>query len=217
MNRWISFVVLMFCFLGTASAQKFCYIDSEYILENLPEYTNSQNRLKTQTQSWQKEIETKQENFAKLQANFEMEKILLTADQIKDQEKKLADELKAIKDLQEKRYGPNGDLVFMRKALVKPIQDQVYNATKKVADKRGYSFVFDKGSELIMVYTDPKFDISRDVLNELVPNNNQTKQNTSNRNTSNNRSTTNSNSRTNTNNKTTTNQRTGSAKPAQKK
>lgn len=209
MNRWISFVVLIFSFFGTASAQKFCYIDSEYILENLPEYTNSQNRLKTQTQSWQKEIETKQENLAKLQANFEMEKILLTADQIKDQEKKLADELKAIKDLQEKRYGPNGDLVFMRKALVKPIQDQVYNATKKVADKRGYSFVFDKGSELIMVYTDPKFDISRDVLNELVPNNNQTKQNTNNRSTSNN----NNNSK----NKTTTNQRTGNSRPAQKK
>lgn len=210
MNKWINLVVLTFCFFGTAKAQKFCYIDSEYILENLPEYNNSQNRLKTQTQAWQKELETKQENFAKLQANFEMEKILLTADQIKDQDKKLTDELKAIKDLQEKRYGPNGDLVFMRKALVKPIQDQVYNATKKVADKRGYSFVFDKGSDLIMVYTDPKFDISREVLNELVPNNNQTKPNTTN-----NRSTT--NSKTNSNNKTTTNQRTGTSKPAQKK
>ena len=177
--------------MSSVSAQKFCYVDTQYILENLPEYTNSQNRLKTQTENWQKEIQAKQENIAKVQAAFEAEKILLTDDQIKDQEKKIADEIKAIKELQERRYGPTGDLVFMRKALVKPIQDQIYNATKQVADKRGYSFVFDKGSDLIMIYTDPKFDISRDVLNILNPNNNQTKQNTSNKNSTGNKTNTN--------------------------
>lgn len=188
MKRWISFVVVFLGFLGSVSAQKFCYVDTQYILENLPEYTNSQNRLKTQTENWQKEIEIKQENLAKVQAAFEAEKILLTAEQVKEQEKKIADELKAIKELQEKRYGPTGDLVFMRRALVKPIQDQIYNATKQVADKRGYSFVFDKGSDLIMIYTDPKFDISREVLNVLKPEDNK-RQNTNSK-TNNNKSNT---------------------------
>ena len=178
MKKWISFIAL---FLGLASftfAQKFCYVDSQYILENLPEYTSSQSKLKSQTESWQKEIEQKQENLAKLQAEFEAEKILLTAEQVKEQEKKLADEVAAVRILQDKRYGPNGDLVNLRRSMVKPLQDQIYNATKEVADKRGYGFVFDKGSDLIMIYTDPKFDISREVLMtlrpELKPNNSKT-------------------------------------------
>ena len=169
MKKWISFIAL---FLGLASftfAQKFCYVDSQYILENLPEYTSSQSRLKSQTESWQKEIQQKQENLAKLQAELEAEKILLTAEQVKEQEKKLAEEVQAVKSLQDKRYGPTGDLVNLRRSMVKPLQDQIYNATKEVADKRGYSFVFDKGSDLIMIYTDPKFDISREVLQTLKP------------------------------------------------
>ncbi|SFN48566.1 outer membrane protein [Algoriella xinjiangensis] len=178
MKKWISFIAL---FLGLASftfAQKFCYVDSQYILENLPEYTSSQNRLKSQTESWQKEIEQKQENLAKLQAEFEAEKILLTAEQVKEQEKKLAEEIQAVKSLQDKRYGPTGDLVNLRRSMVKPLQDQIYNATKEVADKRGYSFVFDKGSDLIMIYTDPKFDISREVLQTLKPELKQERNNT---------------------------------------
>jgi len=97
---------------------------------------------------------------------------------VKEQEKKLADEVVAVRILQDKRYGPNGDLVNLRRSMVKPLQDQIYNATKEVADKRGYGFVFDKGSDLIMIYTDPKFDISREVLMtlrpELKPNNSKT-------------------------------------------
>ena len=94
---------------------------------------------------------------------------MLTAEQVKEQEKKLAEEVQAVKSLQDKRYGPTGDLVNLRRSMVKPLQDQIYNATKEVADKRGYSFVFDKGSDLIMIYTDPKFDISREVLQTLKP------------------------------------------------
>ena len=104
MKKWISFIAL---FLGLASftfAQKFCYVDSQYILENLPEYTSSQSRLKSQTESWQKEIQQKQENLAKLQAEFEAEKILLTAEQVKEQEKKLAEEVQAVKSLQDNSF-----------------------------------------------------------------------------------------------------------------
>jgi len=178
MKKWISFIVLFFGLASFSFAQRFCYVDSQYILENLPEYTSSQSRLKSQTESWQKEIEQRKENLTKLQAEFEAEKILLTAEQVKEQEKKIADEVQALKLLQDRRYGPTGDLVNLRRLMVKPLQDQIYNATKEVADKRGYSFVFDKGSDLIMIYTDPKFDISREVLQtlrpELKPNNSKT-------------------------------------------
>ncbi|WP_313374897.1 OmpH family outer membrane protein [Chishuiella sp.] len=169
MKKWSSFIILFLGFASFTFAQRFCYVDSQYILENLPEYTSSQSKLKSQTESWQKEIGLRQENFAKLQAEFEAEKILLTPDQLKEQEKKIQDEAKSIKSLQDKRYGPNGDLISLRRSVVKPLQDQIYNATKEVADKRGYSFVFDKGSELIMIYTDPKFDISKEVLETLRP------------------------------------------------
>lgn len=186
MKKRISFIVIFLGLFSSVMAQKFCYVDTQYILDNLPEYTNSQSRLKMQTESWQKEIEMKQDNLTKFQLSFESEKILLTAEQIKLQEQKIVNDLKEIKELQEKRYGPNGDLVLLRRSLVKPIQDQIYNATKQIADKRGYGFVFDKGSSLVMIYTDPKFDISREVLNILVPNsknNNSTKINTNSRNT----------------------------------
>ena len=182
MKKWISFIALFFGLASFSFAQRFCYVDSQYILENLPEYTSSQSKLKSQTESWQKEIEQKQENLVKLQAEFEAEKILLTAEQAKEQEKKIADEVKAVKALQDKRYGPTGDLVNLRRSMVKPLQDQIYNATKEVADKRGYSFVFDKGSDLIMIYTDPKFDISREVLQTLRPELKQQNSNTTNKN-----------------------------------
>ncbi|MBQ0148266.1 MAG: OmpH family outer membrane protein [Flavobacteriaceae bacterium] len=202
MKKWISFIVVFFGLFNSVSAQKFCYVDSQYILENLPEYTKSQSRLKNQTEAWQKELEVRQENLNKVQNAFEAEKILLTADQVKEQEKKIAEELAAIKELQEKRYGPSGDLVFLRRALVKPIQDQIYNATKQVADKRGYSFVFDKGSDLIMIYTDPKFDISREVLNVLSPDEKNSKTNQKGTSNNNNNNKSNSGSKVNTTNRT---------------
>jgi outer membrane protein len=166
-------LILFILFFGIAlpaSAQRFGYVDTDYILENLPQYNQAQQRLKTQTEQWNQEIQNRQDALNKKQADFLNEKVLLTDDQIKKEQEDIDKEIKEIKDLQEKRYGQNGDLINLRKALVKPIQDQVWIAVKEVAEKRNYGFVFDKGSDLIMVYTDPKFDISREVLLQLNPN-----------------------------------------------
>ncbi|MFV0305853.1 MAG: OmpH family outer membrane protein [Moheibacter sp.] len=165
-------IVLFILFLGIAlpaSAQRFGYVDTDYILQNLPEYNQAQQRLKTQTEQWNREIVNRQNNLDKIQADFLNEKVLLTEDQIKKQQEIIDTEQKEIKQLQEKRYGQNGDLIVLRKSLVKPIQDQIWIAVKEVAEKRNYGFIFDKGSDLIMVYTDPKFDISREVLLQLNP------------------------------------------------
>lgn len=161
--------LLLTVFMLPLSAQRFGYVDTGYILENLPSYQQAQRNLENQTRQWNQEIQNRQANLNRREADFLNEKVLLTDEQIKKEEAEIKEEQKAIHSLQEQRYGQNGDLIRLRKALVKPIQDQVWNAVKQVADRRNYGFVFDKGSSLIMVYTDPKFDISRDVLLQLNP------------------------------------------------
>ncbi len=162
--------ILFFGATMSLSAQRFGYVDTDYILENLPSYNDAQQMLKTQTEQWNKEIQNRQNNVNKRQADFLNEKVLLTDDQIRKEQEEIDREFREIKQIQEKRYGQDGDLIKLRKSLVKPIQDQVWVAVKEVAEKRNYGFIFDKGSDLIMVYTDPKFDISREVLLQLNPN-----------------------------------------------
>lgn len=189
--------------LAPLSAQRFGYVDTDYILENLPEYSQAQQRLKTQTEQWNKEIQNRQDVLQKRQADFLNEKVLLTDEQAKKEEEDIHWEGRQIQILQENRYGQEGDLIKLRKSLVKPIQDQVWAAVKEVAEKRNYGFIFDKGSDLIMVYTDPKFDISREVLLKLNPN--AIKENNSNSSNSNatpgrNNTNSNTNTRSNSNN-----------------
>lgn len=162
--------VLLIGLTTQLDAQRFGYVDTDFILENLPQYTQAQQRLKTQTEQWNQEIQNRQDAVNKRQADFLNEKVLLTQEQIQKEQEDIDFEIKSIKELQEKRYGQGGDLIKLRQSLVKPIQDQVWNAVKSVAEKRNYGFIFDKGSDLIMVYTDPKFDISREVLLQLNPN-----------------------------------------------
>ena len=162
--------ILIFGATVSLSAQRFGYVDTDYILENLPSYNDAQQMLKTQTEQWNKEIQNRQRNANKRQADFLNEKVLLTEDQIRKEQEEIDREFREIKQIQEKRYGQDGDLIKLRKSLVKPIQDQIYVAVDEVAKKRNYGFIFDKGSDLIMVYTDPKFDISREVLLLLNPN-----------------------------------------------
>lgn len=164
--------ILTILIIGAAlplSAQRFGYVDTDYILENLPSYNDAQQMLKTQTEQWNKEIQNRQERVNKRQADFLNEKVLLTDDQIRNEQEEIDREFREIKQIQEKRYGQDGDLIKLRRSLVKPIQDQIWIAVKEVAEKRNYGFIFDKGGDLIMVYTDPKFDISREVLLQLNP------------------------------------------------
>lgn len=166
-------LILTILFITVAfplSAQRFGYVDTDYILKNLPQYNQALRTLDNQTKQWNQEIQQRQEALDQRRADFLNEKVLLTEDQIKNEQADIDAEAIEIRELQEKRYGQDGDLIRMRRSIVKPIQDQVWIAVKQVAERRNYGFVFDKGSDLIMVYTDPKFDISRDVLLILNPN-----------------------------------------------
>jgi outer membrane protein len=150
-----------------ALAQKFAYIDSEYILANIPEYKQAQGELDKTSTNWQKEIETKYAEIDKLYKAYQAEQILLTEDMKKKREAEIVGKEKEVKDLQKQHFGVDGDLFKKRQELVKPIQDKVYNAVKEIAEKQTFAVIFDKSSELTMLYTNPKYDKSDEVLEAM--------------------------------------------------
>lgn len=164
----IAFVlVLMFGFVASFSAQKFAYVDTEYILANIPEYKQAQSELDKISSNWQKEIEAKYTEIDKLYKAYQAEQILLTEDMKKKRETDIIGKEKEAKDLQKQRFGVDGELFKKRQELVKPVQDKVYAAIKEIAEKQTLSVIFDKSSDLTMLYTNPKYDKSDDVLDAL--------------------------------------------------
>lgn len=148
-------------------AQKIGYVDTEYILSKIPEYKAAQTELDNISIQWQKEIEAKYSEIDKMNKALEAEQILLTDDMKSKREKDIAAKEKEVKDLQKQRFGIDGELYKKRQALVKPIQDKVYNAVKSIAEKGAYSIIFDKASDITMLYSSPKLDKSDAVLKLL--------------------------------------------------
>ena len=145
-------------------AQKWAYVDTEYILANIPEYKAAQSELDRISAEWQKEIEAKYTEIDRLKGSFEAEKILLTDDMKKKRLDEIAEKEKEAKDLQKEKFGVDGELFKKRQELVKPIQDKVFNAIKAYAEKGLYVAIFDKASDLTILYSSPKYDKSDDIL-----------------------------------------------------
>jgi outer membrane protein len=148
-------------------AQKIGYVDTEYILNQIPEYKAAKSELDKTSADWQKEIEAKYAEIDKLYKAYQAEQILLTDDLRKKRENEIINREKEAKDLQKQRFGVDGDLFKKRMELVKPIQDKVYNAVKSVAEKGGIAIIFDKASDMMMLYANSKYDKSDDVLQFL--------------------------------------------------
>ena len=155
--------IIVFC-ITSVSAQKFAYVNTQYILENIPDYKTSQQSLDNLSITWQKEIEDKYSIIDKLYKAYQAEQVLLTEEMKRRRQDEIAQKEKDVKDLQKQRFGYEGDLFKKKQELVKPIQDKIYNAVKKLATEQSYAVVFDKSSELIMLYTNPKYDKSDDIL-----------------------------------------------------
>lgn len=145
-------------------AQKYAYVDTEYILSKMADYGAAQKQLDQISIQWQKEIEAKYEEIDKLYKAYQAEQILLTDEMRKKRENEIITKEKEAKDLQKQRFGVDGDLFKKRQELVKPIQDKVYNAVQDLAKKDRYMVVFDKAGSLTMLFTDPKYDKSEAVL-----------------------------------------------------
>ncbi len=148
-------------------AQKYAYINSEYILSQIPEYKEAQAELDRVAVQWQKEIESKFASIDSMYKRYQVESITLPEQIKRSREEAIIAQEKAAKDLQKKRFGQSGDLFKKREELVKPIQDRVINAVNDYAKERGYAFVFDTAGDLTIIYADPKWDINDAVLQKM--------------------------------------------------
>jgi outer membrane protein len=148
-------------------AQKFAYVDSEYILKNMPEYQSAKSQLNEISQRWQKEIDEKMKAYEKELKEYEAEKVLLTEDMRLKREEELKKKLESIQDLQRKRFGKEGDLFRKRQELIKPIQDKIYAAIQEISESKNYGIVFDKAGSTTIMYASAKFDISDQVIRAM--------------------------------------------------
>lgn len=156
--------------LSAQKPQRVAYIDMNYILENIPEYRNAQSQLDSKVKKWQEKLDELSAEIEQLKTDLSNEKPLLTTELIKEREEDIDIKEQELKRLQQAYFGPTGDLFQLRKQLATPVQDQVYNAIQDISKKKRYDFVFDRSSDLIMLYSNPKFDISELVLNSIVKN-----------------------------------------------
>ena len=159
-------VFFVFCIAFT-QAQKFAYVDTQYVLDNLPEYTEAQAQLDEISLTWQKEIEAKFAEVDKMYKDYQAQSVLLPEDMKKKKEQEIVDKEKEAKTLQRQRFGKDGDLFKKRQELVKPIQEKLYNAIQEIATQSNYAIIFDKGGSLTMLYANPKYDVSDEVLDNL--------------------------------------------------
>ena len=145
-------------------SQIIAYIDMEYILENVPEYLEAQNTLNAKIAKWRKKLDDQARYIELLKTDLANEKAILTKDLIEEKEEEISLKQVELRRLESLYFGPKGDMFSIRKQLVKPIQDQVYNAILKISKRKKYDFVFDKSSDLVMLYSNKKYDISELVL-----------------------------------------------------
>ncbi len=166
MRKLVFCIVLSLIAFGSYAqkSQRIAYIDMEYILENLPEYIQAQNTLNAKIAKWKKNLDTEARHIEILKTDLANEKAILTNDLIEEKEEDITLKQEELRRLESLYFGPNGDMFLVRKQLVKPIQDQVYYAIQKIVKTKKYDFVFDKSSELIMLYSNKKYDISEIVL-----------------------------------------------------
>ncbi len=166
-----AFFAASFILMGVSNAwaqnQKYAYVDTEYILDNIPEFQDAQDELDELSKKWQKEIEAAYTQVSDMYQKYQAESVLLPEDVKRKREDEIVKKEQEVKDLQRKYFGPEGELFLKRQELVKPIQEKVYNAIETLASTRNYSFVFDKSGGTTMLYTNPSFDISDDVLDEV--------------------------------------------------
>ena len=151
-------------FLPNVNAQKIAFVDSNYILQNIPEYGDAQAQLDALSKEWQKDIDTKFAAIEKMFQAYQAEAVLIPEDLRKQKEKEIVDAEKAAQALQMQRFGAEGDLFKKREELVKPIQDKVFTAIEAIAVEKNIGIVLDKAGAVTMLYANVKNDISDDVL-----------------------------------------------------
>lgn len=167
MKKYWFFVILLLLLADVSFAQKFGYVDSEFILSKVPAYNTAQKEIDKLSANWQKDIEGMYQNIDKMYKSYQAEEVLLTEEMKKKRQDEIVEKEKEVKEYQKKIFGFEGTVFKKRQELIKPVQDEVYDAIEKVAKKRQLQIIFDKSSELVMLYTNPVHDYTEYVLEEL--------------------------------------------------
>ena len=144
------------------------YIDTEYILENIPEYQEANTQLDQKVQQWKTEIEQRLTAIDSKKKQLNSESILLTKELYEERLEDISFEEAEILDYQQKRFGPNGDLMIQKKQLIQPIQDQIFAAVQEIAGGKKYDFIFDKSADVVMLYSAERFDLSELVIRSIT-------------------------------------------------
>ena len=161
-------ISLMLCsFAFQASAQKFALIDMEYIMGNIPAYERANEQLNQVSKKWQAEIEAVDHQAKTLYKNYQNEAVFLSEAQKKEREQAIVDKEKEASELKKKYFGPEGELYKKRVALIEPIQEEIYNAVKGIAQSKGFQLILDRASDTGIIFASPSIDISNDVLSKL--------------------------------------------------
>lgn len=167
MKKTILLLLLIAATAMPSMAQKFALVDMEYILKNIPAYERANEQLNQTSKKWQAEVEAINLQAQTLYKNYQNEVVFLSAEQKKAREEDILKKEKEASDLKKKYFSPEGELFKKREALIGPIQDEIYNAVKAIAEQKGYQLILDRASDNGIVFASPTADISNDVLAKL--------------------------------------------------
>lgn len=167
MKKLFTLLCLLMLMDAQAMAQKFALVDMEYILKNVPAYERANEQLNQVSKKWQAEVDALTEEAQTLYKNYQNEAVFLSAEQKTKKEEEIVAKEKEAAELKKKYFGPEGELFKKRESLMAPIQDEIYNAVKDIADRKGYSLILDRASDAGIIFASPKIDISNEVLTKL--------------------------------------------------
>ena len=164
-------ILIALCFVAAAafgaSAQKFALVDMDYVLRNLPDYEMANEQLNQVSQRWEKEIVALQKEAETMYKNYQADMVFLTQEQQNKRAEEVAAKEKEVAELRSKYFGPEGELYKKRQSLMKPIQENIYNAVKAVSEERKYQVIFDRASSQSIIFASPTIDVSNEVLAKL--------------------------------------------------
>jgi len=167
MKKLMISALVLTLFAGSALAQKFAFVDSDYVLQNIPSYKAAQDELNKISETWETEIAAEYEEIENMYKTYKSERVLLTDEMRSKREEEIIKKEHSVKDLQNKYFGAEGDLSKKRQELVKPIQDAIYKAVKELSAEGSYAIIFDTASGASILYSNPRYDLSDEVLKKL--------------------------------------------------
>ncbi|MCL1944148.1 MAG: OmpH family outer membrane protein [Candidatus Azobacteroides sp.] len=167
MKKIVLITIAAIAFCASGKAQKFALIDMEYILKNIPAYEMANEQLNQISKKWQVEVEKQFQDAQNMYKSYQSEVVFLSEDMKKKREDEIVAKEKAANDLKRKYFGQDGELYKKRESLMKPIQEEIYNAVKQVSEEKGYQMVMDRASSANIIFASPRIDISNEILAKL--------------------------------------------------